>query len=242
MTHPTFTPPVIGHRGACAYAPENTMASFVKAAQLNIKWVEFDVMQSRDGVPIIFHDETLERTTNGRGQVSDYSYAQLQTLDAGRWFDPLYSGERIPSLMTVVQFLQQAKMSANVEIKALKGQEEEVVSQVIQELQPYLAKANEHYLFSSFSIAALTSLRKHAPHCQLGLLLEGWTPEWKDIAAELECVSIHVSDDILTERTAREIKSMGKALLCYTVNNPDRAQQLYGWGVDAVFSDAPNQV
>lgn len=237
-----FQPPVIGHRGACAYAPENTMASFIKAAQLNLKWVEFDVMSSSDNMPIIFHDETLNRTTNGKGEVSDFSYAYLQTLDAGKWFDYSYSNERIPCLMTVIDFLQNAKMSANIEIKALPEYEEKLIQRVMTDMQPYLAKANHHFLFSSFSISALYLLRNLAPDCQIGLLLHEWHPDWKSICNDLNCVSIHVNEAIMTEKAAHEIKAMNKILLCYTVNDPQRAEELFSFGVDAVFSDAPDKI
>src|SRR6185312_3714651 len=99
------------------------MSSFIKAAQLGVKWVEFDVMQTADGVPVVFHDELLDRTTNGRGELSLYTYPVLQSLDAGKWFDYVFSCERIPTLMTVIDFLQEEKISANIEIKALPGHE-----------------------------------------------------------------------------------------------------------------------
>jgi len=147
-----FDPPVIGHRGACAYAPENTMASFLKAAQLKLKWIEFDVMDSSDGVPVIFHDDYLDRTTNGKGLVNQYSFAYLQTLDAGKYFDPAFSCERIPSLLTVIEFLQDAKMSANIEIKTLPGHEEKLIQRVMKEMQPYMKAGNQQMLISGFQV------------------------------------------------------------------------------------------
>lgn len=237
-----FNPPVIGHRGACAYAPENTMASFIKAAQLGIKWVEFDVMQSADGMPIIFHDELLDRTTNGHGNVSEYSYSYLQSLDAGKWFNYLYSSECIPSLMTVIEFLQEAKIAANIEIKALPKHEERLVKCVMEKMKPFLSMANENFLFSSFSMDALHLLRKYSPECQIGLLLHEWEPDWHSVCNDLNCVSVHVNEKIMTENAAHKIKAMGKMLLCYTVNDPIRANQLFSWGVDAVFSDAPDRI
>lgn len=237
-----FIPPVIGHRGACAYAPENTIASFTKAAQLGVKWVEFDVMDSADGELIVFHDELLDRTTDGSGDVSQYPYAYLCSLDAGAWFDPRFSGERIPALRTVIDFLKNAHLSANVEIKALPGREENVVKKTLQQLTPDLLAANNSFLFSSFSMTALQLLRKYSPHCLLGLLLHEWEPDWKSIATSLNCVSINVNEEIMTEAAAHKIKAMNKLLLCYTVNDPVRAQELFSWGVDAVFSDVPDKI
>lgn len=238
----SINPSVIGHRGACAYAPENTMASFIKAAQLQIKWVEFDVMLSADEVPVIFHDELLDRTTNGHGELNHYSYAYLQSLDAGTWFNYTFSGERIPTLLTVIQFLQEVKMTANIELKALPGQEEKLVKRVMQELQPFLSQANESFLFSSFSLQTLRVLRKHSADVQIGLLLHEWEHDWQKICKELNCVSVHVNEKIITEHIACEIKAMNKKLFCYTVNDAVRAAELYQWGVDAVFSDAPDKV
>lgn len=242
MTVLNFLPPVIAHRGASAYAPENTMAAFIKAAQLGIKWIEFDVMQAACGEPIIFHDESLNRTTNEQGDVSLHSYSYLQSIDAGAWFDPTFSGERIPTLFQTLEFLENAKISANIEIKALPGQEEKLIKRVLKDISHFSSRIQTTLLFSSFSIEALYLLRKYAPNCLLGLLLHEWEPNWQKICHELECSSLHVNHRILTERDAKEIKDMGKKLLCYTVNHSKRALTLFSWGVDAVFSDVPDKI
>jgi glycerophosphoryl diester phosphodiesterase len=235
-------PPVIAHRGASAYAPENTIAAFTKAAQLGIKWIEFDVMQASCGEPIIFHDESLDRTTNERGEVAFHPYAYLQSVDAGAWFDLTFSGERIPTLRQTLEFIENNKLSANIEIKALPGQEEKLVERVIDEVSLFSSRIKTNLLFSSFSQDALFSLRKFAPDCLLGLLLHEWEPNWQDICEELNCVSVHVYHRILTQQTAQQIKEMDKALLCYTVNHKERALKLFSWGVDAVFSDVPDKI
>src|ERR1700683_1095896 len=91
-------PKVIGHRGAALRAPENTLAGFRKAAELGCTWVEFDVRLSLEDRPIIFHDDTLERTTEGTGPVGATTLVDLLSLDAGSFFDFAYRGERIPTL------------------------------------------------------------------------------------------------------------------------------------------------
>jgi glycerophosphoryl diester phosphodiesterase len=238
-----FQPPVIAHRGASAYAPENTLIAFTKAAQLGIKWVEFDVMLAADGHPIVFHDELLDRTTNGRGPIGDYSYHYLRTLDAGKWFSSKFSGERIPSLAQVLEFLLAAKISANVEIKPLPGQENETAIQAWLAVNAYFYNTTEpSILFSSFSVKALEALRQQSKTCLLGLLMHTWLPNWQQISEELHCLSIHVNQEILTAEKAKRIKETGRMLLCYTVNDPLRAKELYSWGVDAVFSDVPDKI
>src|SRR5580658_7344129 len=98
----SFHPPVIAHRGASAQAPENTMAAFRLATESGAKWVEFDVHLTQDGVPVIMHDDTLDRTTDGKGKIADASWADVQKLDAGSWFDKRFKGERVPHLDEVL--------------------------------------------------------------------------------------------------------------------------------------------
>jgi len=241
MTTFDFSPPVIAHRGASAYSPENTMSAFVKAAQLGIKWVEFDVVLAKCGTPIIFHDETLERTSNFTGEIDAYTYTQLQSADAGRWFHPHFSNERIPTLRQVLMFLREANMCANVEIKPMPGKEEVTVKNTLAVIGELGAEV-PIMLFSSFSIPTLRHLRQYAPDAPIGLLLEHWEAGWQDICTELNCVSIHTDEAIIDAKSADLVKKMDRYLLCYTVNRADRAKQLFSYGVDAVFSDCPDVI
>ncbi len=237
-----FDPPVIAHRGASAYAPENTMAAFTRAVQMGIQWVEFDVLLAACGTPIIIHDETLDRTTNASGDVGKPPYSWLRTLDAGAWFDAAYASERIPTLLQVAEFMADTGLRANVEIKPLPGQDEQTVLAALAVLAPFFAEPSASLLFSSFSLPALKFLRQHAPRCHLGLLMHEWLPDWREAAESLQCVSVHVNNDILTREKAQAIKETGRLLLSYTVNDVARAETLFSWGVDAVFSDCPDKI
>lgn len=233
---------VIAHRGASAYAPENTLIAFTKAAQMGVKWIEFDVMQAACGEPVVFHDDELNRTTNGQGELSLYPYDYLKTLDAGAWFNPKFAGERIPALIDVLEFLKNTHLSANIEIKAHEEQAEQLVKRVLTTMNEFLTKYNHRILFSSFSIEILKALRQYAPSSQLGLLLHEWEADWQSIATSLNCVSINVNEEIMTQEAAQSIKQMDKLLFCYTVNQPKRALELFSWGVDGVFSDVPDRI
>ena len=237
-----FSPPVIAHRGASAYAPENTMIAFTKAAQLGAKWIEFDVMLAACGTPIIFHDDLLDRTTNGKGEVTQFPYAYLNTLDAGAWFNPIYAGEHIPTLAEVLLFLKNTHMNVNVELKPTAGYEKELVIRVLEIISPYLDHPSFTILFSSFSMEALQHLREYSPNALIGLLLHEWEKGWEKYVESLRCVSLHVNEEIIDRETAQKIKKMDKKLLCYTVNNPKRAKELFSFGVDAVFSDNPDKI
>lgn len=242
MAYLNFLPPIIAHRGASAFAPENTLAAFTKAFDMGFKWIEFDVMLTSDSVPIIIHDETLDRTTNAKGDVGDHDYSYLANLDAGSWFNPMFAGERIPSLQQVIQFLLNTKMCANVEIKPLPGQDEITAIRAVHEITAHFPQPNPSILFSSFNLEALQYLRKESTNCLMGFLMHEWRSDWRKVCDDLQCVSVHVNEEIMTQSMAAKIKSTGRSLLCYTVNDSARANQLYSWGVDAVFSDAPDVI
>lgn len=237
ITITPFLPPVIAHRGASAYAPENTLAAFQKAYELGVQWVEFDIMLAACGEIVVIHDDTLERTTDGTGMVSAYSYDYLKTLDAGSWFNPVFKKECIPTLKMVIECLNMTNLSANIEIKGDAAQEERLIDQLIPLIEQNIPL--KRVLFSSFSFTALQMLHRKATHFPMGYLLHEWESDWEEKAHALDCLSLNLNHEILTQESVDTIKSSGKLLLSYTVNDPARAKTLLSWGVDAIFSDNP---
>ncbi len=233
---------LIAHRGASALAPENTLAAFRKASEIGATWVEFDVMLAVDGEVVVIHDETLSRTTNAKGCVADYPYSYLQTLDAGSWFAPEFSHEKIPTLIEVIDVLRQCKLAANVEIKPSIGKEVETVKKVLEILDKYWAPDMHPPLISSFSRTVLDCVRKYSKTHLLAYLMDKWQPHWKKSCDDLDCVSVNVSHRILTPERIAEVKSTNRLLLSYTVDVSVIAQQLFDWGVDAVFSNCPSDM
>ena len=237
-----INPPVIAHRGASAYAPENTFAAFLKAKELGARWLEFDVMLAACGEVVVIHDETLNRTTNQSGFVDQYTYRDLQTLDAGSWFDPLFSAEIIPTLEKTIDFLYRHQLAANIEIKASLGQEDITAKKVVELIRQYWRKEMTPPLISSFSLNVLQAVRRHSSASALGFLMDEWRVEWKTLADSLNCISIHCNETILTPERIKKMKSTGRLLLSYTVNTPERARELFSSGVDAVFTDCPDKI
>lgn len=231
---------VIGHRGAAAYAPENTLASFNKAATLGCRYVEFDVMLSADGEPFVFHDDTLKRTTNGRGEIGLVSAEYLQSLDAGKWFARRFRGEKIPHFLEVLQWLTTSNTKANIEIKPYPGTTEQTTIAVLTYINRYWPPEKALPLISSFDLAALALCRSLSPEMPIGLLFHTWDKNWLTKARELQCHSIHLNKRILNEARAKEIKEQGYSLFVYTVNRKRQAKKLLSWGVDAIFSDFPD--
>lgn len=231
---------VIGHRGASAYAPENTLAAFDKALSLGCSFIEFDVMLSADGEPFVIHDESLKRTTNGKGEVGKVDAAYLQSLDAGRWFSKRFAGEKIPHFTDVLNWLGSEDINANIEIKPYPGQSEQTTIAVLTHLHRFWPKEKALPLISSFDERVLTLCRSIAPEMPLAMLMHEWDKNWLTRANELQCLSVNVNKSVLSAARVQEIKTHGFQLMAYTVNRKGQAKKLLGWGVDAVFSDYPD--
>ena len=215
---------VIGHRGAAAYAPENTIAAFDKALALGCRYIEFDVMLSADGEPFVFHDETLKRTTNGQGEIGLVSAEYLQNLDAGKWFSRRFRGERIPHFRETLQWLTFSNVQANIEIKPYPGTSEQTTVAVLSHINSYWPQSKELPLVSSFDLAALTLCRSLSPEMPLGLLLDEWDKDWLIKARELQCYSVHMNKRALNQARVQQIKEQGYVLLVYTVNRKRQAK------------------
>lgn len=242
MTSALDLPPVIGHRGAMAYAPENSEASFREAKARGCTWVEFDVRLSRDGVPVLIHDAALNRTTDGKGRVAAHDYANLAELDAGQWFGPEFKGERILTLARAIALLSELGLGANIELKPVRKHQTQMAKAVSAVLK---ARWPDHLpppLLSSFDRKVLGALAALDVPWPRGYLAKALPRRWRAEARRLGCRSIHCAHNRLKAKQARAVKSAGFALAAYTVNDPARAAALFDWGVDAVFSDAPDRL
>jgi glycerophosphoryl diester phosphodiesterase len=204
---------------------------------MGFRAVEFDVMLSSDKVPVLIHDETLERTTNGRGRVASTPFPELATLDAGAWFGDAYRGEPLPSFQQAGKLCVELGLWANVEIKPAPGFERETgecAARLARELWRGFAPLP---LLSSFEPTALEAARSTAPELSRGYLTDHLGPGWREAARSIDCVSVHCNWRRLTPAQTEEAHDAGFWLLCYTVNDAESARTLFSWGVDAVFTD-----
>lgn len=234
-------PFVIGHRGACGYAPENTLASIHKAHVLGLTWVEVDVMLTRDEALVIIHDETLERTTNGCGNVRDATLAYIKSLDAGSWFGAAFTGEQVPTLREVLTCCQQLNLSINIELKACAGEEKLLAEKVLAEVALSWSE-DKALLLSSFSMETLVALRELQCKWSLGWNLDRWQPAWKTVAHAMNFYSLHYPASDLNASRVAQIHAAGYGVLAYTINTLSQAQALAAMGVNAIFSDVGDQV
>jgi len=232
-------PSVIGHRGASAYAPENTLAGFHAAKARGCIWVEFDVRLCADGVPVVCHDDCLERTSDGRGRISRLPLATIRLCDAGGWFDKKFAGERVPTLGETLACCGELGLGANIEIKAERGRARPTATAVAACIDR-LPSLRPPILISSFISEAVVEAAERAPHVPRGMLWGKIPRGWAKIAEQLGCATINADQGHLTQAIVAEVTSAGYPVLAYTVNDPDRARQLFNWGVASVFSDVPD--
>jgi len=232
-------PPVIGHRGAAARAPENTLAGLRRAKALGCSWVEFDVRLTADGVPVLCHDARLDRTSDGSGLVSARSFAAIHDFDAGAWFGPEFAGEHMPHIEEALTLAAALDLAANVEIKSERGRDYATAAAVAATLRR-LGDRAPPVLVSSFQLPAVAAMRALAPRLPRGVLFQMVPRGWVETARRLDCVAIGADHRRLRPRQVAAIRDAGYPLMAYTVNDPARARLLYSWGVTSVFSDVPD--
>ena len=217
----------IGHRGACGYQPENTLASFRHAARLGCPWIELDVYHV-EGQLVVIHDDDLARTTNGEGLVMESSFAYLRSLDAG-------NGEQIPTLQEVLEVVD-TKMNINVE---LKGPEtaEPVAALLTNACQNQWY--NEQFLISSFHHDELT---RASANFRRGALFGRPAADIIGRSKEISAFSVNVSLRMISQKLVNLAHHAQLKIYVYTVNDRRDINRLRNWGVDGVFSDFPDRV
>ena len=234
--------PVIAHRGASAAAPENTLAAIRLAAAEGATWIEVDVKLSRDGSCVLMHDDLLGRTTNGRGEVAQYDLDELKRLDAGSWFAKRFAGEPIPTLEEALDVCIELGLDMNLEIKPCPGRQHETAITVVDSLRAHWPKGRPWPLLSSFALASLEEARVRAPEIPRGLLIGRPTRRAIDMLDRLDCASLHCDAKRASKELVDTLAEKGRPLLCYTVNDPNRARRLIEAGVASIITDRPAEI
>lgn len=232
-------PRIIGHRGAAATAPENTLAGIRQAKREGAGWVEFDVKLSADGHAILMHDDTLDRTTTGTGPVRAATLDQIQALDAGVRFGAAWAGEKVPTLAEALALLSELGMGFNLEIKPCPGREEETARTAMAEVLRGWPPGGPAPVISSFSAAALAAAKLAAPALVRGYLVKRLPPTWRSEVERLGCSVVHLGWRGLARAEVQAVKAAGLPLVVWTVNERPRAEELLRWGADSLISDCP---
>ncbi|MFK7921974.1 MAG: glycerophosphodiester phosphodiesterase [Bacteroidia bacterium] len=240
-------PITIAHRGLSAQAPENTLSAIRLALEAQVDMIEFDLHMSRDQIPVVIHDPTLERTTDGTGPVKEMSLFELRKLDAGAWFGDAYLGERIPTL-TEVMAMVQGKTKLLIELKwdddgkVYPG----LVDSVLAEIKRF--QAEDWCVIQSFDAGMIRDVKAKVPALEAQKLIFYDLPilpghidrqwQWTDGSAFDEGVSaINVWLRGLSPRLVNRIHADGKKVYVYTVNDPADLAYCQKLGVDGVITD-----
>lgn len=222
----------IGHRGARGHAPENTLHGLETGIRLGADALEFDVQLHPSGELLLMHDLRVDRTTNGKGLLSELPLEQLRRLDAGQ-------GQQIPTLAEALDLIE-GRVLVNVELKTWNG----CAQAVARVLREYVADgwALENFMVSSFHLPELYEFKQAAPEIPVGVLYCGVPWEWGGIAAELDASTLNLSDEFVDERLLADAHARDLQVYVYTVNEPAEIARLRGLGVDGLFSDYPERV
>ncbi|HXF18460.1 MAG TPA: glycerophosphodiester phosphodiesterase [Burkholderiales bacterium] len=230
-------PRIIAHRAGGVLAPENTLAGIRMARNFGYSGVEFDVKLSADGVAVLIHDDSLDRTTNGAGLVEEASYQDIVKLDAGSWFGNEFSGEPVPSFAAASALCRQNGIWANIEIKPSPGRERETGDVVARMTKLLWGGAHPAPLLSSFSALALEAAAVESPDLPRALLVVETPTNWLAQLDRLQCVALHVSHRHVDKQLVNAVHESGRGVLTYTVNDSETALSLLECGVDALVTD-----
>lgn len=229
----------IAHRGASGHAPEHTRVAFERALACGVDMIELDVQLSRDGELIVMHDLELDRTTTGHGPVREHTGTVLRALDAGSWFGPAFAGERVLTLVDVLELVEN-RCQLNVEIKAPSQDFPALAVNLVRTLRMRSALAST--VISSFDPDALGTVRAQDGAVRLGLLWqqvnmdEAW--RW---ARELRAFSVHPHWLLVSPEMVQHAHLSELQLWTWTVNDVEVMRQLVKHGVDGIISDFPDR-
>jgi glycerophosphoryl diester phosphodiesterase len=232
-------PVIFAHRGASAHAPENTLAAFELALAQQADAIELDVKLTADGHVIVLHDATVDRTTGSQGRVRDLSLAQLRSLDAGSFYSAKYRGEKIPTLEEVFETLGK-RTFINVELTNYNTPRDHLVETVCMLVKKF--GLQKSVMFSSFFASNLSKARAYLPGVPRGLLVfpglfGAWARSFGFAFGRYHALHPNLKD--VTPQQVQRVHRLKRRIHVWTVNAAEDMRRVFGWGVDAIFTDNP---
>ncbi|PYZ94995.1 hypothetical protein CR194_05620 [Salipaludibacillus keqinensis] len=230
---------IFAHRGSAGTHPENTMVSFEAALNAGADGLEFDVQLTKDQVPVVIHDETVNRTTNGKGWVKDLSYEELKTLDAGSWFDSTFSHATIPSLEELFQWASHNSMALNLELKSGLIRYQGIEKIVVDLIHTY--HLEKRVIISSFNHYSLVEVHRLNPSIETAILfMEGLYEPWK-YAKGIGASSLHCYLPVAVPELIQGAADAGTPVRPFTVNEEAHMRGLMRGGCAAIITDWPEK-
>ena len=222
----------VGHRGAMGYEPENTLRSFKKALELGVDMIEFDVYVCKSGELVVIHDDTLERTTNGKGLVIEKTLAELKELDAGK-------EEKIPTLEEIMD-LADKKVKINIELKG-----DNTAKPVLNMIEKYVDEKGwkyDDFLVSSFNHNELKKFKELNPKIKTGILFEEIPDNFMDFTEKADAYSINIPIKYATHEFVKNAHSHGLKVYVWSANEAEEMQKAKSLNVDYICSNFPDKI
>lgn len=231
----------IAHRGFSGFYPENTMLSFKKAIEVGADGIETDLQMTRDGVIVICHDEKIDRTTNGRGLISEYTYNELLSFDAGIKCGREFAGEKIPTLDEFLDYVKDKDILINMELKnsiiSYYGLEKKVLDKI------YEYKLQKKVILSSFNHYSMVKVKKYDESIKTGLLCAATLYNAGKYAKAVHADALHLFfSSVMEKEMAAEIKNEGIMINTYTVNEIEYMKKIIGLGVNGIITNYPDKL
>jgi glycerophosphoryl diester phosphodiesterase len=224
----------VAHRGASAEAPENTVAAFDEAIRLGARAVEMDVRLCKDGIPVVLHDSTVDRTTNGTGAVADLTRIDLLRLDAGSWKHPRFAGTRIPLLTEALQAISDDAVAV-LEIKT--PIDPNLLRRILDDFS-----VRDSAVILSFELDILRAIRNSMPSIAMGLLSDGWQPDLPDICASLGAGILALDTGVLNLERIKSARERQLRVWTYTPNDAGSVAACAAIGVEGIITDHPELI
>lgn len=230
---------VIAHRGYSGRYPENTMLAFKKAVEAGCDEIELDVQLTKDGVVVVFHDEKIDRTTDGSGLIKDYTYEELKKFNAAKLFPQVTEFEHIPTFDEYCAWIATTNVTTNIEIKTGVYYYEDIEKKTVEIIRKY--GLEEKVMFSSFNHLSLLKVKELMPNVECGALLNMkglGNAGYFCHSYGFECY--HPGFDGITDEIVAGCKEYGIKMNVWTINGMAELEQLYAWGCDGVITNFPS--
>ena len=228
----------IAHRGFSGQYPENTLLAFQKALEAGADGNEFDVHLTRDGVPVIHHDENLQRTTNGTGLIGDYTFDELRQLNAAFRFDGQFGAQRIPSLQEYFEMVKGTKVLSNIELKTGIIHYPDIEKRVLTIIDEF--NCREDVIVSSFNHYSIQIFKKHAPDVQIGVLEESCLIDPGGYAKSLSAEWYHPEIHALTDVSLQNLRANQIKINTWTINEETDMRNAIAMKLDGVITNHPD--
>ena len=225
--------PCCAHRGASGLAPENTIAAMERALAFPfVEWIELDVQLSKDGVPVVIHDDTVDRTTDRKGRVADFTAAELQAMDAGSWFSREFRGEPVPTLEQVLE-LTAGRCRLNIELKTYGGRYPGIEAAVAGMLRRHGRIRDT--VITSFDPLALKRVREAEGGLRTGLIIDAAPPGLEHALARIGATFLSIGWNRLKEGRMESFRKAGLTVMAWTVDRKYAMRRIAAMGGDIII-------